>query len=158
MPIRRYFAYGSNMADEVFNARVDGESVGCAVLRDYQLEFSLPSKRWRGYAAGIAAFDGEEVWGRLWEVDEAQFEVLDDFEAAYTRLEVIVDRIQSEKNVVRTESVSALTYIVRPERRDHTGGAPVPEYLNHMVAGAEACAIPEHYIRFLKAASTISVE
>ena len=156
MPTRYYFAYGSNMADGVFNIRVEGESAGCAVLCDYQLDFSLRSKRWTGYAAGIIPAPGAEVWGRLWEMDVAQLEILDEFEAAYTRLEVTVERIQPEKDVVRTEPVSALTYIVRPERRDHTGGAPVPEYLNHMVVGAEACGIPEHYIRFLRATSSIS--
>mgnify|MGYP006428505933 CR=1 FL=1 len=157
MPTRYYFAYGSNMSDEVFGSRVVGESVGCAVLRDYRLDFSLPSKRWTGYAAGIGAVPGSEVWGRLWEMDQAQFEILDEFEAAYPRLEVTVEHLQAEGGVDRTELVSALTYIVRPERLDSDGGAPVPEYLSHMVAGAEACGVPEHYIRFLKAISSASL-
>lgn len=148
-----YFAYGSNMAGGVFGGRVQGVSAGCGVLRGYRLSFTLPSKRWTGYAADIAAFDGAEVWGRLWRISDDQLKVLDVIEGSYRRLEVTVERRTQTDDGFRPEQISAVTYVVRDDMRAPEDGVPVAEYLNHLLAGAEECGLPAHYIQVLRASS-----
>ena len=145
-----YFAYGSNMADAVFGGRVQGVSAGCGVLRGYRLSFTLPSKRWNGYAADLSALDGAEVWGRLWQIGDDQLRALDAVEGNYRRLEVTVEWMNQPDN---GEQISAMTYVVRDEMRAPEDGAPAAEYLNHMLAGSEECGLPAHYIQFLRASS-----
>jgi len=148
-----YFAYGSNMAAAVFDDRVEGVAAGCGVVRDYRLSFTLPSRRWNGYAADLSPLGGAEVWGRLWQMSEEQLKVLDVFEANYRRIEMTVQRMQTEDSLL-PEQVSAITYVVRDEMRAPEDGAPVVEYLNHLLAGAAECGLPTDYLQFLRGLPT----
>ena len=153
MATHYYFAYGSNMAEAVFGGRVQGVAAGCGVLRDYRLSFTLPSKRWNGYAADLSALDGAEVWGRLWQISDDQLKTLDAVEANYRRIEVTVEWMNQPDDGLRPKQISAMTYVVRNEMRAPEDGAPETEYLNHLLTGAEECELPAHYIQFLRASS-----
>lgn len=82
-----YFAYGSNMYTRDLIARIGQiETVGIDVLLGYSLRFNKISKD--GSAkANIQSFSGA-VNGVLYEMTEAQFEVLDVYERGYTRIEI----------------------------------------------------------------------
>ena len=149
-----YFAYGSNMADAVFGGRVQGVSAGCGVLRGYRLSFTLPSRRWNGYAADLSALDGAEVWGRLWQISDDQLKLLDAVEGNYRRLEVSVEWMNQPDDGFRSEQIPAVTYVVRDEMRAPKDGAPEAEYLNHLLTGAEECGLPANYIQFLRTRAT----
>jgi len=149
-----YFAYGSNMADAVFGGRVQGVSAGGGVLRGYRLSFTLPSRRWNGYAADLSAVDGAEVWGRLWQISDDQLKVLDAVEGNYRRLEVTVEWMNQSDAGSRPEQIPAVTYVVRDEMRAPKNGAPEAEYLNHLLTGAEECGLPALYIQFLSSRAT----
>lgn len=151
--VHNYFAYGSNMAASVFDSRVQGTSLGCGVLRGHRLSFTLPSRRWGGYAADLTALDGASVWGRIWKISEDQLRALDAVEGNYRRLEVTVELMSHPEDGVPTEQVSAITYVVRSERRAPEDGAPAAQYLNHLLAGAEECGLPLHYLKFLRGSS-----
>ena len=148
MSAQHYFAYGSNMSEQVFRGRVIGESVGAAVLHGHRLAFTLPSKRWGHRAADIRAEEGASVWGRLWLVDDDQLEELDRIEANYRRLDVTVHRVVGADD--ETEEVSAVTYVVRDDRRAADEDAPAPVYLQHMLDGATECGLPEDHVRRLR--------
>ena len=149
MAQQHYFAYGSNMSEQVFRDRVVGESVGPAVLFGYRLAFTLPSKRWGGRAADLVVLDGAATWGRLWLVDDEHLESLDRVESNYRRLSVTVGRVDERDGEIRTEDVSASTYVVLDDRRANDEDAPAPQYLQHMLNGAAECGLPEYYTRFL---------
>jgi len=139
-----YFAYGSNMSAELFDRRIGGVSLGSARLADHRLVFDLPSQRWTGHAANIRPASGTETWGRLWEIEADRLAVLDEYERAYHRIEVVVDH--------DGRSVPAFTYTVREERRSETPGSPVPSYREHMLAGGRACGLPPRYIESIERA------
>jgi gamma-glutamylcyclotransferase (GGCT)/AIG2-like uncharacterized protein YtfP len=140
-----YFAYGSNMSHGVFSRRVTATALGPAVLEDHALVFDLPSQRWGGYAANIAPRRGSVVWGRLWHIDSDALSILDDYEGAYDRIRVTVRPLPDS-----SEMVSALTYVVKPERRADRPGSPVATYRSHMIDGAGEAGLPAPYIRWLE--------
>ena len=88
------------------------------------------------------------MWGRLWLVDDDQFEELDRIEANYRRQDVTVHRVVGAGH--DTEEVSAITYVVRDDRRAADEDAPAPAYLQHMLDGATECGLPEDHVRRLR--------
>jgi gamma-glutamylcyclotransferase (GGCT)/AIG2-like uncharacterized protein YtfP len=142
-----YFAYGSNMASRVMTARIaTARRVGIAELVGYRISFHLPSQRWGHRAAGIEPDPAGSVWGVLWEIDDASWDVLDEYERAYVRTMVEVTEHTTDGTVVRPVA----TYLVREDRAAPDDEPPAPEYLAAMLAGARETGLPGAYVDRLR--------
>lgn len=106
------------------------------------MRFSKVSSKDSAGRANIipAANPGEEVWGVVFEISDA--EVLDKAEAGYDRrsLEVVIDG-----KPARVE-----TYIARPERTADNL-KPSTEYLGYIIDGAAEHGLPTDYRKKLEA-------
>ncbi len=134
-----YFAYGSNLHMKQFHRRCPGsEVVGRARLPDYQLAFTRYSTKRKGGVADIVPEEGAEVWGALYDVDDAGMAALDEFEGvprAYRREMVTVF---DDAGVER----EAHTYMA-----NRTGiFAPSRNYLGLIVQGGREHELPEEYV------------
>ncbi len=142
-----YFAYGSNLHLRQFKRRCPGATVvGRARLPDYRLAFTRYSTRRKGGVADIVPQPGAEVWGALYDVDEAGMAALDEFEGApraYRRETVLViDDAGAER--------AAVAYVA-----NQTGQfAPSRQYLSIIANGARDHGLPEEYVRAIEQVRT----
>jgi gamma-glutamylcyclotransferase len=88
--MKYYFAYGSNMNEEVIRERCsDPECLGKAYLPDYKLGFTRYSKNRESGVADILISPGEVVWGLIYQVTDHDVASLDRYEGhpnAYRRI------------------------------------------------------------------------
>lgn len=147
-PTRRdqiYFGYGANLSVERFTRRkMNVREIGNAVLRGYEIKFTLSNEyKHKGYA-GIHEHQNGEVWGVLYEMNLLSLRLLDSLEwcgfGAYERKKVTV---KMESGDTR----QCWCYFVKNPKFDLF---PSKTYLNNMVSAAEGRKFPESYISFLK--------
>lgn len=135
-----YFAYGALMEPLRFRRRCPGAvAVGRARLPDHRLAFTRYSRNERGGVADIVPQPGADVWGALYEVDEACLAALDEYEGvprAYRRETVrVIDDEGAERE--------AVAYIA-----NRTGEfAPSRQYLAVIARGAREHGLPEEYVQ-----------
>ncbi len=144
-----YFAYGSNLDLRQFRRRCPGAVVvGRARLPDHRLAFTRYSSNRRGGVADIVHQPGVEVWGALYEVDEACLAALDEYEGvpqAYRRETV---RVVDDGGLER----EAVAYIA-----NRTGEfAPSRQYLALIARGARDHGLPEEYVLAIEQVRTHS--
>ena len=142
-----YYAYASNMDPQTFRRRCPGaKPLGRARLPGYRLAFSRYSRQRRGGSADVVKDASSTVWGVLYEVDEACLASMDRVESvptAYRRERVTVfdDAGQPQE---------AITYVANP-----TGEfLPSRSYLEVILRGARAYALPVEYIAALEHTKT----
>lgn len=115
MPRLLYFAYGANLDPEAMRRRApSARPVGPARLRGYRRAFTVRSPYWGALADLLEEPEGE-VWGLLYELEEADLARLDAFEDCpnlYTRFTVTVEREDGRP------VPGVWVYAVRPERRE----------------------------------------
>ena len=89
-----YFAYGSNISKKQMATRCPGSKPKIsAILPNYKLIFTGWSRRWKGGTASIKHYNGQKVYGVVYEVSEADLKKLDNHEGypgTYDRMNVIV--------------------------------------------------------------------
>lgn len=79
MPL--YFAYGSNLNRRQMGERCPGaRPLYRARIPDHRLGFTGTSQAWGGGTATIILAPGEDLWGAVYEVDEACLGTLSDWE------------------------------------------------------------------------------
>jgi len=145
-----YFGYGSNLDGVRLHLHCpSAELVSSARLADYQLAFTLESKRnWLGGVADIVHTPGAEVWGALWAIDESESAELDRQEGLF-RDPPAYRRLTVEVTTTAGELVACRSYeVVRPSLE---GYAPSPAYKATLLRGARALALPAEYIAGLEA-------
>ena len=121
-----YFAYGSNLNKKQMLERCpDSKPMFVATLRNYKLVFVGWSRKWRGGVASIKPFRGERVLGGVYEVSEGCLRRLDEYEASYNRLKVMVFDEDGEP-------AEAITYI-KSEQSEET--QPSTGYLSLIQQG-----------------------
>ncbi len=157
-----YFAYGSNLDPRQMRERAPSHrTVGMAALADHRLVFPRYSPTWAGGTAGVQLAHGATVWGMLYDVDEADFVVLDRHEGfkgpgdqhnGYDREQVTVDLTRPDDQSV-PRRVRAWTYLARPSNPS----PPSREYLDTIVRGARHHRLPEEYVAAI-AATPVAVE
>jgi hypothetical protein len=135
MPL--YFAYGSNMDLAAMEARCPiSRPVGLARLVRYRFFVTTD-----GYAS-VMRDPRRTVWGLLWDLALADVPALDRWESLqtglYTKTVQPVLTVQGPRR--------ALIYIARATRP----GQPKPDYIEGVVAAAEAVGVPEGYRRELE--------
>ena len=151
-----YFAYGSNLDPRQMKERSPGSRlVGMAALPDHRLVFPRYSTTWAGGTAGVQLAHGSTVWGMLFDVDEAEFVVLDrheDFRGpgdqhnGYDREQVTVDLTRPDDDSI-PRRVRAWIYLARPSNPS----PPSRRYLDTILRGARHHRLPEDYIAAIAA-------
>jgi len=137
---RLYFAYGSNLDADQMQSRCPSSSPRFrARLHHHRLDFTYFSSRWNGGAADVVPHSGAEVWGVVYELDEADLSRLDRFEGGY-------DRVYLEVRSDREELVRVTSYTVRVRRNF----APGPIYLDKMLTWGLRWEFPDAYLERLR--------
>ncbi|MDH7500302.1 MAG: gamma-glutamylcyclotransferase [candidate division NC10 bacterium] len=143
-----YFAYGPNMERAQMKRLCQGSRfVSAARLRDHQLIFPRRSDRWGGGIAGLKAAPGKVVEGVLYEVSEADQQILDQVEdhpKSSLRRVVTVENFAGEK-------LKAFTYFT-------LGSGDYPpsrRYMEKLISGAEEHNLSDLYIAQLEAIRTL---
>ena len=142
-----YFAYGSNLDLVRFRRRCPGAVViGRARLPDYQLAFTRYSRSERGGVADIVPQPGAEVWGALYEIDEACLGTLDEYEGAPRAYRRETVRVVDDEGVER----EGMAYVA-----NRTGAfAPSRQYLAVVARGARAHGLPKEYVQAIEQVRT----
>ena len=140
MPRVLYFAYGSNLdVDQMVERCPSSTRRFVARLREHRIDFTHYSSRWTGGAADVLPHSGDEVWGAVYELSEADLVELDRFEVGYER---VILSVESEDG----ENVRVVTYSVREKRTF----MPSDIYLEKMLRWGERWQLPENYLERLR--------
>lgn len=144
----RYFAYGSNMAEEQMSSWCsDYRCLGAARLPDHRLAFVRDSPRWKAGAADVVRHRGREVWGVLYECSAADLASLDRKEGAGPALGY--RRVAVEVELAARRRIRAITYVVISKAPREL--PPLGAYVDLMLAGAREHGFPERYVEELQA-------
>lgn len=150
----RYFAYGSNLRSAQMARLCPGHVfLGPARLAGYRLAFRLPDTGWQGGVADLIESYGDEVWGALYRLTDADLPPLDDYEGFdprgpsesddYLRREVTVT-VEGERRASK-----AWCYFVRAPQ-GHV--APSDLYRTALIEGAIERGLPAAYIETMRRA------
>ena len=147
-----YFAYGSNLDWAQMKKRCPSvRFVAVARLVGYKLAFTRFSDRRLCGVADVVEAEGSVVWGVVYEIDERDFEPLDQYEGylagrtrnAYERVELTV------LHNGQSQPAAAWIYVVcEKSDREH---APNAEYKRLMTEGARYWGLPQEYVSRLDA-------
>lgn len=145
-----YFSYGANMEVEGLRAHCPSAAfISIARLADHRLAFSIESKRsWLGGVCDVLPDPGDEVWGAVWRIPQAESHALDDHEGlfreppAYRRYPV--DVTTPDGRALRCRSYRVAT-------PDPDGFAPSRTYHETILRGARAIGLPPQYVARLEA-------
>ncbi len=139
-----YFAYGSNLALSRMQGRVPtARAVDRARLEAHRLTFDKRGQDGSG-KANIAPDPQATVWGALYTLDPADWNLLDAFEPGYYRMSVDVVLDSGETR-------SAQTYrAIAPE----AGLLPSEEYKRFITEGALEHRLPVAYRAIIEAFRT----
>jgi gamma-glutamylcyclotransferase (GGCT)/AIG2-like uncharacterized protein YtfP len=138
-----YFAYGSNMNWQQMQRRCPSARFVCvARLANYQFGITRHSRLRDCGTANVFLADGNEVWGTVYEVSEAELAILDGFEDGYRREILSVCAFENGK-----QPLNALVYIAEIEN-----DVPLPsaEYKRLILNGAKHWNLPAAYLSILE--------
>jgi gamma-glutamylcyclotransferase len=139
-----YFAYGSNMYWPQMQRRCPSSSFVCAArLKNYQFGITRHSGLRDCGTANVFPVNGQEVWGAVYEVSDADLRVMDSFEDGYRREILTVNPIDNG-----AKSINVLVYVAEIERNVPR---PNAEYKRLILAGAKQWRLPTAYIKMLEA-------
>jgi len=140
VPLKLYFAYGSNLDADQMRARCPSSSPGFrARLAHHRLDFTHYSSRWKGGAADVVPHSEMDVWGMIYELDEADLILLDAYESGYDRKLFDVRDDAGGLHVATSYSV-----------RDKRTFTPSEIYLNKMLHWGEHWGLPPDYIERMR--------
>jgi gamma-glutamylcyclotransferase len=136
----RYFAYGSNMNWEQMQQRCpSARFLGVGRLKDHRLAITRKSRRRLCGTADVITELGSEVWGIVYEIDEADILLLDHFEDGYRR----------ESMNVLLDGLERPTWIYIAEK-ESCPPPPSAHYKRLMLEGARHWRLPSAYIAYLE--------
>src|ERR1051326_2379558 len=103
-----YFAYGSNMHWAQMQQRcASARFIAIARLPEHRLAITRKSRRRLCGTADVVPETGSEVWGILYDIDDGDLTLLDDFEAVYG------GKKSAERLPADERSVDAWIYIAK---------------------------------------------
>jgi gamma-glutamylcyclotransferase (GGCT)/AIG2-like uncharacterized protein YtfP len=113
--------------------------LGVGRLKDHRLAITRKSRRRLCGTADVIAERGSDVWGIVYEIDEADILLLDDFEDGYRResMNVALDGLERP----------AWIYIAEKES---CPPPPSAHYKQLMLEGARHWRLPSSYIAYLE--------
>jgi len=135
-----YFAYGSNMSTRRLRTRIAGaQPLGCARLDGWRLTCNKPGVDRSGKANLV--FDGQATaWGVLFQLQMADWPILDRFEPGY-------QRCQHEVRTPDGGDYLAHVYLAAGDTREIP---PFDWYLAHLIEGAQEHRLPVEYVYALE--------
>ncbi|MDE0335695.1 MAG: gamma-glutamylcyclotransferase [Defluviicoccus sp.] len=142
-----YFAFGSNMHDDVFRGRrrMRPREWRVARIAGYRLRFNLEGRpRGRSAPANIEACAGEEVWGVAYRITRRELLRLNGTEGipgGYYR-PVWLDAEDTDRRPVHAVAYAA--------RGGETDGNPSLRYIALLREGARAHGLPDRWIEKLE--------
>ena len=144
-----YFGFGSNLEAARLHIHCpSAHFLSTARLAHHRLAFSIESKNtWHGGVADVQPHAGSEVWGARWLIDDEHSEPLDRQEGLF-RDPPAYQRLRLEVETPAGDLVTCRSYQVADPHPD--GYRPSPAYLDTMLRGARAIALPEHYVASLE--------
>lgn len=142
----KYFAYGSNMSEQVMHEKCAGHTfLGPAHLPGFRLAFTRRSVRTgTGVADIVVEGEGPGVWGALYELSEANLEALDRKEGsgwAYRRMPVTVRACDGAEH-------EAFAYTVINKQSSEV--TPAPDYVEGLILAGRQRGLPDEYLRLLE--------
>ena len=143
----RYFAYGSNLNWPQMQRRCPSSTFICAArLSDYQFGITRHSRLRDCGTANVFPSRGQEVWGAVYDVVDADLNVMDRFEDGYRR-EILTVRPMGKID----NPIAALAYVAEVE-----ANVPLPsaEYKRLILEGARHWQLPRSYLAMLEAIET----
>jgi gamma-glutamylcyclotransferase (GGCT)/AIG2-like uncharacterized protein YtfP len=146
----KYFAYGSNMnLKRMGERKIRFSQRNHATLSGWRLEFNKMASRnsQEGYA-NIVPDENETVEGILYEIEDSDISILDQYEGYpdhYGRSSV---KVQLDE----TQKVESIAYIANPDKIK-IGLKPTKEYLSHLLKGCDL--LPELYCKRLMEVETL---
>lgn len=115
--------------------------IGVGCLKDHRLAITRKSRRRLCGTADVIEEKGSDVWGIVYDIDEAEFLILDDFEDGYRR-ELIKILLVEECG-----EEQAWIYIAEKEL---CPPPPSAHYKRLMLQGARHWRLPKDYIAYLE--------
>ncbi len=117
-----------------------------AKAEELTLVYDFPSRWWGGRVAGLAPAPGQAVWGRVFEIAERDWPVIQHKEGAVTGM--CVER--PVRLLVEGQSLEATAFTTNPLRASAEG--PVsPRFVEALARGAAAAGLPAEWVASLKA-------
>lgn len=115
---------------------------------DLELVYDFPSRWWGGRVAGLADAPGKSVWGRVFEITEKDWPIIQHKEGVVTGM--CVERPVRVK--VGGQVREAIAFTTNPARASHDG--PVsPRFVEALVRGAAAAGLPAAWTSSLAASA-----
>jgi gamma-glutamylcyclotransferase len=112
---------------------------------DVDLVYDFPSRWWGGRVAGLQDRPGAKVYGRVFEITERDWPVIQHKEGAVTGM--CVERPVHVR--VGAEEVEATAFTTNPRRASDEG--PISNrFVEALVRGAESAGLPPEYIQRLR--------
>jgi len=151
---RLYFAYSTILDRAAFEEWRSGHGYDffdlpegqLAEAKDLKLVYDFPSRWWGGRVAGLADAKGRSVWGRVFEITEKDWPIIQHKEGHVTGM--CVERPVTV--VVDGKEVQATAFTTNPDRKSDDG--PVsPRFVEALVRGAKAAGLPDAYVQSLSA-------
>jgi gamma-glutamylcyclotransferase (GGCT)/AIG2-like uncharacterized protein YtfP len=154
--IRLYFAYGLNLnLAEMKRKCPKAEALGIAKLPGHQLNFYGHSAAWDGATESVTVQPSDHVWGVLYKLSAADWDILDGFEdarfdgtGAYFHYPV---EVIDNSGATLPATIYKKAVLRQPQ-------LPSSEYLALICQGAKAQGLPENYIAFLQNMSSKSAD
>lgn len=114
---------------------------------DLGLVYDFPSRWWGGRVAGLTDAKGQSVWGRLYEISEKDWPIVQHKEGGVTGMSV--ERPVTVK--VGGALLEATAFTTNPQRASADG--PIsPRFVEALVRGATAAGLPDAWLATLRAA------
>jgi gamma-glutamylcyclotransferase (GGCT)/AIG2-like uncharacterized protein YtfP len=134
-----YFAYGSNMNHEQMKKRCrNAKFIGRGYIENYNFVYDGYSFSRKGAVANIIPYEGDIVFGAIWEINEDDLKNLDKYEG--------YPNVYNRKLIIAKDD-NGLEYNVWVYLRESQGiGMPSKEYYDIVIKGAKECNLPEDYI------------
>ena len=143
-----YFAYGSNLHWPQMQRRCpSAKFVTIAKLPNYEFGITRHSRLRNCGTANVCAVAGREVWGAVYDVSDADLDVMDGFEDGYHR-EFLSVYAPNNGNV----PLQVLVYVAAIESNVPP---PNPEYKRLILEGARHWNISADYITMLETIDTV---
>lgn len=147
--VRQYFAYSTILDRAAFlewrsqhgYEFFDLPTGELAEATDVALAWDFPSRWWGGRVAGLKDQPGSSVFGRLFDISEADWPIISHKEGGVTGMSI--ERPVRVKAGDRT--VDAIAFATNPKRQS-TDGPISPRFVEALVRGAQAAGLPADWI------------
>lgn len=151
---RMYFAYSGVLDRQAFEVWAEEHSYQffklpegrVAEAQGVDLIFDFPSRWWGGRVAGLTQKPEASVFGRLFEIPEKEWPIIQHKEGVVTGMSIEV----ALKVLVDGEEFEATAFVTSPNRQSLDGQIS-ERYLEALIRGAKVSGLPEHYIQSIPA-------